>query len=682
MIYGPDAIRRPAPAQSQDVLDLQWERWRLMREAHTKWAQPAAKCVDYYEGRQLDAATIAALESTGRKALVINKIKPLVNLLVGFWRQNRYDVKYRPGNDGSGTGEVADALTAAAKQIAEANQSDWLDAAVFQDGIVTGRGWLDSRIDFSSNILGEVKERRINPFSVYIDPEGDDADPTTWLDTIESRWMSPVEIATLYGADVALQIGPNRNSRPVGGYDTSGSVEDVGPPRTFNEGETLFESRRSSDLWDHFNQGRRLVRVLDRQHYALRKVREFVDLQTGLTKQVPEHWKLDRLREVMALVTARGLPVGFRESIRRVIRWTVTAADLVLFDDWSPYETPTRLPYFAYFRDGITRGMVHDLVDPQDEINKRRMAQLHIIATMANSGWLIEEESLTEEMEQALENEGARPGIVIKFKSGKTAPQRINPAPPPTAWKMLEDAAASDIKEISGINDSALGQLDRVQSGRAIEARQRQTIVGSEGLLDNFRRYREIKGRKILELVQNHYTEERLLRIRGDKGDELVWLNRREAAGQIINNVSFGRYDVAVDEAPASATFVQAQFEEAIQLRSLQTPVPIPDDILIDLSSMPSKEEVKRRMTEERALAEQRQRAEATMMSLQAGKPPDMPWPSIPVGGPRTIRVNVPAPPGAGPPGVPQGPAPPGPRPLPVPPGANQPPPEGGFFVT
>jgi hypothetical protein len=54
------------------------------------------------------------------------------------------------------------------------------------------------------------------------------------------------------------------------------------------------------------------------------------------------------------------------------IRHTVTAADVVLYDDWSPYETMTVVPYFAYFRRGKTMGMVEDLLDPQREVNKRR----------------------------------------------------------------------------------------------------------------------------------------------------------------------------------------------------------------------------------------------------------------------------------------------------------------------
>ena len=41
--------------------------------------------------------------------------------------------------------------------------------------------------------------------------------------------------------------------------------------------------------------------------------------------------------------------------------------------------------------------MVEDLIDPQMEINKRRSNMLHILTTMAHSGWMWEKGALDEE---------------------------------------------------------------------------------------------------------------------------------------------------------------------------------------------------------------------------------------------------------------------------------------------
>src|SRR6185436_7609016 len=147
---------------------------------------------------------------------------------------------------------------------------------------------------------------------------------------------------------------------------------------------------------EHIDRLRKLIRVLECQHRVLTQVRQFVDLQTGMTKTIPDNWDDGKVRAVIAFMAARGLPIDVRPATILRVRHTITAADVVLYDDWSPYETFTVVPYFAYFRRGKTMGMVEDLIDPQREVNKRRSVFLHIVMTTANSGWIHEEGALDE----------------------------------------------------------------------------------------------------------------------------------------------------------------------------------------------------------------------------------------------------------------------------------------------
>jgi hypothetical protein len=196
------------------------------------------------------------------------------------------------------------------------------------------------------------------------------------------------------------------------------------------------------------------------------------------------------------------------------------------------------------------------------------------------------------------------------------------------------------LKEIAGLNDSALGQLDRVQSGRAIQARQKQAIIGAEMYFDNFSRSKELVARQEISVVQKFYTEPRIIRIRSGQGgqpQETV-INRMEAAGSIVNNISMGSYDVAIDQAPISATFLQGQFQEALEL--LEKGIPIPPDILIELSSMPNKESVKKRIDEQRLLEDNARRLEALGLAGQVGLPPGAPVPPVVVdGGPPVVTA-------------------------------------------
>ncbi len=117
--------------------------------------------------------------------------------------------------------------------------------------------------------------------------------------------------------------------------------------------------------------------------------------------------------------------------------------------------------------------------------------------------------------------------------------------------------------------------------------------------MDNNRRTQKIKGRKSLELLQDFYTEPRIFRILGDDGGlQTVGINQPEpVSGHIRNNIGLGQYDVTVDETPISATYLQAVFEELLELRELG--VPIPDDHLIDASSYGRKDEVKQAIAQQ-----------------------------------------------------------------------------------
>jgi hypothetical protein len=75
-----------------------------------------------------------------------------------------------------------------------------------------------------------------------------------------------------------------------------------------------------------------------------------------------------------------------------------------LFDEISPYEHFTIVPYFAYFRRGKTRGMVDNAIGPQEALNKGVSQFVHIINTSANSGWTVEQNSLTNMDGEELEN--------------------------------------------------------------------------------------------------------------------------------------------------------------------------------------------------------------------------------------------------------------------------------------
>jgi hypothetical protein len=602
------------PKQDIEVVIRQLERFSFAAESQSKWAKGAVECVDFSEGKQWKQADIIAIEGEGRPALTWNKIAPLTRLVFGFQRANRHDIKYSPGSDGMANDEIAQALTHAAKQIHQSNMAEWKFSEMFRDGILSGRGYLDYRLGFDDNILGEVVIESLDPFSTYPDPEADSYDPKKWNDVFTTRWMSLNDIELMYNRQAAEEM-ENQTGQGLSavisslGYD--GELDDdVTPERSFGLWKHMNDTTedgqmrigplsRNFSLFDHVDRNRKVIRVIDRQHIRLSRVRRFIDLATGATREIPETWNHNRIVRVKDWAENQGQPLGVMDRVERKVRWTVTAADVLLFDDWSPYRTFTVIPYFGYFRRGKTLGMVHDLRDPQREINKRRSAEIHIVGTSASSGWMFEENSMTVDSKEILKRYGSKPGINLELKDGGLDKiKRIEPPVPPTHMERLEQKANVDIKEISGINESALGQEDKAISGKAIEARQRQAVIGIETYMDNMDRTRHLAGEKTLELVQDHYTEERFLRAMGeDLKPQDMKINQRAASGAILNDIRVGKYTTTISKTPSTATFQEAQFEQALEM--LDKGIPIPPDILVELSTMPQKDEIKRRIQEQ-----------------------------------------------------------------------------------
>jgi hypothetical protein len=269
-----------------------------------------------------------------------------------------------------------------------------------------------------------------------------------------------------------------------------------------------------------------------------------------------------------------------------------------------PYDEFTVTPYFPYFRRGATRGMVEDLIDPQMEVNKARSANLEILSKTANGGWLIHSDGMDEKNKNRLRMFGSTPGVTIEWKGDQAhhKPEQIKPEIPTGRMQKREEIATQDFAEISGINESAMGDLDKVQSGRAIEARQRQAVLAVQPYIENRNRTIQLMGKKRLSLVQRHYNEERVFHTIGEGGqqqkliinqmivDPLTELKRR------LNDITVGRYAIAIEETPASAVYLSAQFEEALMLLEKMGPVggallQIRPDLLVDMSSLPRKKE-------------------------------------------------------------------------------------------
>jgi hypothetical protein len=595
-----------------EVAHSQWDRFCHCRDhGHLDFVATADKCDKFVIGDQWLAEDLGALKLQRRPALTINKIISTISTILGEQIYNRTEVLFRPNNGAQP--EVADALSKVWMQISQNNQLPWLRSDVFCDGIVRGRGFYDVRLDFTDSMQGEIRITQLNSKNVIIDPDAEEYDPDSWNDCFITKWLTAQDIETLYSkADALLLKDRSASSYPYG-YD---SIERV---RDRFAGASPLNSIYG--LYDKHNVGRN-IRTLERQYRRMDKQQHFVDTKTGDMRPIPQEWERNR---IVALLEKTGGTMSVTSKLVKRVRWTVTADDVVLHDDWSPYKHFTVVPYFPFFRYGKSVGIVQNLLGPQEILNKVSSQELHIVNTTANSGWVVEQDSLLNMSIEELEQRGAQTGLVLEYKKGSQAPEKIQPNQTPTGLDRISYKAEEHIKTISNVSDSMQGFDREDVAAKAIAYKQQRGSVNLTKVLDNLERTDWILARNVLDIVQNYYTEPRIINITHEditrEPEQLTVNEYNEATGEISNDLTMGEYDIVITSSPYRASLEDSQFEQARALRELG--IPIPDSVLIENSRLMRRAEIVKQMAgdkespEARAAAQLQQRAQEADVALK-----------------------------------------------------------------
>ena len=160
-----------------------------------------------------------------------------------------------------------------------------------------------------------------------------------------------------------------------------------------------------------------------------------------------EKWSPEKIAKAKELF---GLDII--KKTERQIRWTTSCDSVLLHDRWSPYRSYTIIPYFCYWNRGRPFGIVRNLISPQEQHNKLASQELHIVNTTANSGWIVEDDSLTSHTNDELKDEGSKTGLVLTYKKNRQPPQKIQANQIPTGIDRVVQLSSNNIKEISGVH--------------------------------------------------------------------------------------------------------------------------------------------------------------------------------------------------------------------------------------
>lgn len=560
------------------IANEQWERYVYCRDTgHMAYIAKAEKCDAFFRGCQWDQTVLSELREQRRPGLTINKVLGTLSSIMGEQIDLRTEIAFR-ARYGAPSGN-ADMFTKLFRFISDQNQLNWVRSELFADGAITSRGYVDVRMDYAHSVTGDVRVTNLNPKNVLPDPDAAEYDPDEWNDVFTTRWLSCDDIECMYTKADADLLRNRSDGSWAYGYDSVEQFRD------------RFGGDAPQQTGTESNAGiAKMIRVVDRQYRKLAKIKYFVDLKTGTRKCIPEDWDQNRINATLA--AAQGQMV-VDTQVGRKIRWCVTADDVVLKDEWSPYRHFTVIPYFPYFRYGKTIGLVENLIDPQELLNKTTSQELHVVNTMANSGWKIKKGVLSNMTPDELEIHGAQTGLVLEVDGDPDKDVvKIQPNQIPQGLDRLSVKGENYIKTVSMRGDAQLGMTRADVSADQIEANKASSDVGLRKPMDNLERTDYLLARAIRDLVQDNYTDPRIMNITHNAltGEQQeVTINWPDpTTGELMNDVTMGEYDITVVSQPVKQTLEQSQFDQGVMLRE-KLGIPIPDEFLLQNSNLINK---------------------------------------------------------------------------------------------
>jgi len=309
------------------------------------------------------------------------------------------------------------------------------------------------------------------------------------------------------------------------------------------------------------------------------------------------------------------------ESVKNTIYYAIFSGGVLLESGKSPlnYEGYPVVLYGAYKNEDENRwfGAVTMMKDPQVSLNTMRRQLSHLLQT-SPKGILMHEVGAILNIDE-YDTRSAEPNFRMEFARDSLARAKFSDQPQiSNVYSILDGTFQQSMKDVSGIQDPLMGkQTSSREPGVTARLSLESNIAVLYILLSNFRISRVQGGKLLLSLIQQYVKTPRVIRIEGEKGNELLDINTQfnpQAEG--FNDVSAGKFDLQIDEAAENAT-MRREIAQMLMDLAHNNPDSIPPDVIMEYIDLPLTAKMRvKEYNEERIAREYNLR----MMEIEAKK--------------------------------------------------------------
>lgn len=519
------------------------------------------------------------LPANRRRQFNFNRIMRIINMIDGYQRRNRKST-IATGIENFDN-KTADQLTKALMWI---NKQEGVLETIsdsFRGALITGMNLLQVWVDYRSDpINGNIRVDNCSYNSFLIDPYFRKPDLSDCNALWKRTFLTKREIISLL---------PDFEEEIMGlvGNDSG----------TGKDGKFQF-------LPESYNYGMKNLLTYDEFYYRdFRTQRILYDENSG--EKTEWRGKEDELRYFLSLYPE----IKVYDQEIPTVRTAIVVEGKTMSDGPNPlgidrypfvptfaYYTPES-PYFPWRVQGIVRG----LRDAQYLYNRRKIIELDILESQINSGFIYKENSLVNPADIFLSGQGK--GLALKDEAQMTDVQQIVAPQIPPSMIQLSELLGKEIQEISGVSEELLGTASDDLAGVLSMLRQGAGLTTLQHLFDRLDHTQKLLGEIQIELIQTNFTPGKMKQILGE-----------EPSPEFYNKL-FGTYGAVVEEGLNTSTQKQMNFAQLLQLKQLG--VQIPDDVLLEASTLQEKDKLIAGVQAQAKAAQEAQQQQAKLQQME-----------------------------------------------------------------
>jgi hypothetical protein len=561
-------------------LTRQWKKHhKATKDGLARQYHNTETCQAFYAGDLLDfwiGAQSTDQFGVKKRAMVqINKIKPYVNAVKGFFAQNRREAKYSARIDGNKIQELYSMYANGLRSyIRRLNHADQIETQQDGDMLTCGYGAIETALSYSNGRSttdpnGQIIKGRIDPLEVGWDPF---AKNTNLLD---ARWVFREEIYTLNDALDLFQDAREDDFE----HATDDELRDgEGAYKFYARGGRYNKIKETALDWtdekaekvkvyfyqwyqyETFYRCENPVKLIKDPRLAMIAQMQLESIAQEVTQDQADIFSFDTKDDLLCfddeiktmMQDTFGKTIEIYEYRRKAYYSAVISKDHV----FTKYRNPCQQGFTIKFKTGdydaknkIWTGMVNSMKEPVLYENKALTELMFIIGANSKGGVYIEEDAVDDV--QKFEQQYAKTDAVIVVNPGAISGEKIQSKKEPqatTGYEQIIQLAAGYTQDVNGFDKTFFGSVESKQeTGVLFKRRIRQIISLLACYADSITLYQ----------FEDAFLDLDFMRIYAENNNGALFsisgIDGREQFLQISADKLAPEYDVNIDEAPQSA---------------------------------------------------------------------------------------------------------------------------------